>query len=80
MPDERDEEGGPVADTAPAQPAPGATPPAGGNAGTPPAEPQGDDETDTGTDTDETGPPADEPEGDGDPVDGLLGLPPLLGG
>lgn len=86
VPEERDDEAGPVTDTAPAEPAPGATPPAGGNAGTPPAEPQGgaETETDTGTDTAETGPPADEPEDDGDPVDGLLGgllgLPPLLGG
>ncbi|MFF2186109.1 hypothetical protein [Streptomyces sp. NPDC058155] len=77
--DERDEEGGTVADTAPTQPAPGTTPPAGGSAGTPPADPQ--NETGTG---DEADPPADEPAGNGNPVDGLLGgllgLPPLLGG
>lgn len=64
-------------DTAPTRPAPGATPPAdgsaGGEAGTPPEQPG-----------EETAPPADEPTGNGNPVDGLLGgllgLPPLLGG
>ncbi|MFD6992302.1 hypothetical protein [Streptomyces sp. NPDC059943] len=79
--DERDEEGGTVADTAPAQPAPGTTPPAGGSAGTPPADPQNENETGT---EDEADPPAEEPAGNGNPVDGLLGgllgLPPLLGG
>lgn len=89
VPDGRDEEGGAVADTAPARPVPGATPPAagsaGGDTGTPPADPR--DETATGpdgVDGTETDPPAGEPEGNGNPVDGLLGgllgLPPLLGG
>lgn len=68
-------------DTAPTRPAPGETPPAGGSTGggttTPPAGPQQEEET-------ETAPPAEEPEGNGNPIDGLLGgllgLPPLLGG
>lgn len=89
-PDGREKEGGAVVDTAPARPVPGATTPpaagsAGGGTGTPPADPQdgtgteGEGETGAGTD-----PPAGEPEGNGNPVDGLLGgllgLPPLLGG
>lgn len=64
-------------DTATTAPAPGATPPAGGVATPPAADPPEEDEAGTA-------PPADEPTGNGNPVDGLLGgllgLPPLLGG
>ncbi|MFC8828486.1 hypothetical protein ACFT9I_24420 [Streptomyces sp. NPDC057137] len=70
---ETETETGSGPDTAPTPPASDVTPPAGDNAGTPPKEPQV-----------EPDPPADEPEGNGNPVDGLLGgllgLPPLLGG
>lgn len=73
-------ETGSGADTAPTSPAPSTTPPAAGNgdsagggAGTPVEQPQEEDDA-----------PADEPTGNGNPVDGLLGgllgLPPLLGG
>lgn len=68
-----DSDSGKDADTVPAPSASGANPPAGDSSAPPPKDPQ-----------DEPDPTADEPEGDGDPVDGplggLLGLPPLLGG
>ncbi|MET4921781.1 hypothetical protein P3L51_05375 [Streptomyces sp. PSRA5] len=64
---------GPGADTAPTPPASVVTPPADDNTGAPPEEPR-----------DEPDPSPAEPEGNGNPVDGLLGgllgLPPLLGG